>query len=206
MTLRVGDLNEPTPAVAARLFLDWAKRHSHLAFMASEAAERALRWGQPPEDPEGNRPTVLGELNDAFAARYEGVSRRTWVRTLRSILLTLRDQGIQVVTTLQPELVFTPSHGMSDADRRLRDIELARRPANYAAKKEFLKPIARRLAASTAAELGATFVDLTDVFDERAQYFIDYCHLSEAGSARIAEVLLPHVLERLDAARLERRS
>ena len=39
---------------------------------------------------------------------------------------------------------------------------------------------------------------LTDVFDDHDQYFVDYCHLSEAGAERIAERLLPYVKAQIE--------
>lgn len=201
MTMRVGGLNQPTWSDAFRVLVDWAKQHSHAVLLGSRAANRYLRWGDEPSDADLDMPVNPAELTPEYLQRYEAISRRTWVRTLRTILLLLRDEGVAAITTLQPELVFRQTAGVSGDDLRLRGIELGRRPAHYAEKKEFMKPTTRRLAAETAEELGAAFVDLTDVFDDRAQYFVDYCHLSEAGAARLAERLLPHVESAMAAQR-----
>jgi lysophospholipase L1-like esterase len=193
LPLRLPDLNEPTPASAARALLGWARRYSHAAFVLNEGVDRLFHWSRVPDDPCNLEVVALSDLNDEYRARYEAIARRTWVRTLRSILVTLRDQGIAAITTLQPELVFAQSAGMSTGDKALLEIELGNRPSHYSEKKAFLKPLAVKLARETAEAHGATFVDLTDAFDEKDQYFIDYCHLSEAGAERLAEVLLPYV-------------
>lgn len=52
---------------------------------------------------------------------------------------------------------------------------------------------AKTHAAVFSAE-GATTVDLTDAFaDDATPVFFDFCHLSERGNRRIAEVMAPHV-------------
>jgi lysophospholipase L1-like esterase len=193
MTLAVDTLNAPGPSDVARALLGWGRRYSNAVFVLDELVRRALRWDEAPEDPCEAESIPPEQLNAEFTARYLEISRRTWVRTLRSILMLLNDQGVPAITTLQPELIFPQSAGLGDGDRALLDLERSLRPRYYSEKKRFLLPITRRLAAETAEKLDATFVDLTDVFDDRAQYFIDYCHLSEAGATRVAERLLPHV-------------
>jgi lysophospholipase L1-like esterase len=197
MTLRVAGLNDPGPLDFVRPLLGWAKKYSHAAYVADQAADRLLHWSDVPEDPCNTESIPPADLNAAYLSHYEEISRRTWVRTLRSILMLLNDEGIGAITSLQPELIFSQTHGTSEGDRRLYALETSLRPKYYKEKKEFLKPAARHLAETTATDLGATFVDLTDVFDGDAQYFIDYCHLSEAGAARLAERLLPYVVERI---------
>lgn len=201
MTLKTEELNHPRPIYAFHMLLDWGKQYSHTLFIVNAIADRVLRWNAPPEDWQRDEVIRPENLNAALVERYQAIAKRTWVRTLRSILLLLNDQGVAAVTSLQPELVFSQTEGMSAGDLRLQHIELTRRAPSYKARKEFLKPVAHRLAAATARDLGATFVDLTDVFDDRAQYFIDYCHLSAAGAARIAEQLLPYVKGKIEQAR-----
>jgi len=200
MTLTMGLLNHPSGNDVLRTFLNWTKWYSNAAFILNEGAGRAFGWNAAPEDPCNTEVIPPERLTVEFAQQYETIARRTWVRTLREILLLLNDQGVAAITTLQPELIFTPSRGRSPGDRRLLEIELGYRPRFYSEKKEFLRPIARRLAGETAQNLGATFVDLTDAFDGAAQYLIDYCHLSEAGSERVAEVLLPYVKAKIEQA------
>jgi lysophospholipase L1-like esterase len=197
MTLKAEELNHPRPIYALHMLLDWSKQYSHTLFIVNEIADRLLRWNEPPDD--WNRAEVIRpeNLNAAFLERYEAIAKRTWVRTLRSILLLLNDQGVAAITSLQPELVFSQTQGMSAGDLRLQHLELTRRAPYYKERKEFLKPVTGWLASATAREFGATFVDLTDVFDDHAQYFIDYCHLSEAGAERVAEQLLPYIKEKI---------
>jgi lysophospholipase L1-like esterase len=199
LTLKTNDLNHPTPMAALQSFLGWGKEYSHALFIANDAADRLFGWSRAPDDPcnlESIRPE---QLTKQFREQYEAISRRTWVRTLRTILMSLKDQRIAAITTLQPELIFTQTKGMSEADLRLHAMELAIRPPYYKEKKEFLKPVTVRLAQESASQFGATLVDLTDLFDSHEQYFIDYCHLTEAGAQRIAETLLPHVTAQIAA-------
>lgn len=199
MTLAVETLNAPTFSEVLEVFFTWGRRYSNLLYVGREGLARALGWDASPEDPCNTEVVPPERLNDAFAAQYEAIAQRTWVRTLSAILTLLHDNGVEAITALQPELIFEPSAGRSEGDSQLLQIERGYRPQFYAEKKAFLRPIARRLAAGTAERTGATFVDLTDVFDDRAQYFIDYCHLSEAGAERIAEQLLPVVRQRIEA-------
>ena len=198
MTLAVDDLNHPGFGSVLRAALAWGKQWSHALFVVNEVARRTYRWDEPPPDPCQEESIPPEQLTPSFAANYETIARRTWVRTLRGIMLILNDAGVGVITTLQPELVFAQTHGLSTGDRALLDTELGLRPKYYLEKKRFLQPIARRLASQTAERFGATFVDLTDVFDDHAQYFIDYCHLSEAGAQRLADRLLSYVRQRID--------
>ena len=198
MTLAVGTLNTPTLNDSLRTFLSWGKQYSNAVFVLHHAAEKLLGWDVLPEDPCNTEVVPPERLNAEFAAQYEAIARRTWVRTLRSILMLLKDNGVAAITTLQPELIFPQARGLSAGDQRLLEVELSYRPRFYAEKKDFLRPHARDLAASTAQNLGATFVDLTDVFDPDAQYFVDYCHLSEAGADRVARVLLPVVKAKIE--------
>jgi lysophospholipase L1-like esterase len=197
MTLAVDSLNSPTSSQVLQFFLNWGKQHSNFLFVANEGLTRLLGWDRAPEDPCNTEVVPPEQLNADFARQFESIANRTWVRTLRSILMVLNDNHVQAITTLQPELIFRQTQGSSGGDKDLLEVELGYRPRYYAEKKEFLRPIARRLAAQTGEEFGATFVDLTDVFDQNAQYFIDYCHLSEAGAQRIAEQLLPVVREKI---------
>jgi lysophospholipase L1-like esterase len=199
MTLAVETLNTPTFSEALQVFTNWGKQHSNLLYVGREGLSRLLGWDAAPEDPCNAEVVPPERLNDQLGAQYEAIARRTWVRTLRSNLSLLRENGIEAITALQPELIFESSAGRSPGDRRLLDIEVGNRPKFYAERKAFLRPIAARLAGETAEGVGATFVDLTDVFDDQAQYFIDYCHLSEAGAERIAERLLPSVRARIAA-------
>jgi lysophospholipase L1-like esterase len=198
MTLAVDTLNTPTLNDNLRTFLSWGKQYSNAVFVLHHAAETLLGWNVLPEDPCNTEEVPPERLNAEFAAQYETIARRTWVRTLRSILMLLNDNGVAAITTLQPELIFPQTHGLSAGDQNLLEVELSYRPRFYAEKKAFLRPHARDLAASTASDLGATFVDLTDVFDPDAQYFVDYCHLSEAGADRVAHVLLPVVKAKIE--------
>jgi len=205
MTLKTEELNHPRPMSAMHMLLDWGKQYSHTLFMVSEVADRLLRWNEPPEDLDRDAAIQPDNLNAAFVERYEAIAKRTWVRTLRSILLLRNDQGVSAITSLQPELVFSQTQGMSAGDLRLQHLELSRRTPYYRERKEFLKPVTSQLAATTARDLGATFVDLTDVFDDQNQYFIDYCHLSEAGAERIAERLLPYVKAKIEQRKQDAR-
>src|SRR5262245_23523765 len=198
MTLKTAELNHPRPMYAMHTLLNWGKQYSHTLFIITELADRLLRWNEPPDESNLDAVERPDNLNAAFVERYKAIAKRTWVRTLRSILLLLNDQGIAAITSLQPELIFSPMHGMSARDLRLQHLELTRRAPYYKERKEFLKPITRQLAAGTASEFGATFMDLTDVFDDHDQYFVDYCHLSEAGAERIAERLLPYVKAQIE--------
>ncbi|HSQ00671.1 MAG TPA: GDSL-type esterase/lipase family protein [Candidatus Dormibacteraeota bacterium] len=197
MTLAVDTLNAPTSSQVLQVFMNWGKQHSNFLFVVNEGLTRILGWDQAPDDPCNAEVVPPDRLNAVFARQYESIARRTWVRTLRSILMTLKDNNVQVVTALQPELIFSQTMGRSEGDARLLDIERGYRPQFYAEKKAFLRPLARHLAQQTAEEFGATFVDLTDVFDADAQYYIDYCHLSEAGAERVAAQLLPIVRDKI---------
>ena len=198
MTLKTEELNHPRLMHVLHMFLGWGKQYSHALFVINEIADRLLRWNEPPDDSNLDEAVRPEDLNAAFAERYTAIAKRTWVRTLRSILLLLNDQGMAAITSLQPELIFSQTHAMGAGDLRLQHLELTRRAPYYKERKEFLKPITRQLAADTARELGATFVDLTDVFDDHDQYFVDYCHLSEAGAERLAERLLPSVKAQIE--------
>jgi len=195
LPLRVGELNAPTVSEVLRTMFEWAKQYSHAAFMLNEGIDRVFGWSAAPEDPCQREVIPPDQLTPEYAAQFERISRRTWVRTLRTVLLLLRDQGVQAIVAVQPELVFDQTRGRSSGDAKLFEIERSWRPAFYHEKKAFLRPIANRLAQETATTLGARYVDLTDVFDDRDQYFIDYCHLSEAGGAKVADQLAPVVIE-----------
>ena len=56
--------------------------------------------------------------------------------------------------------------------------------------------VARAIAAATDLQGRSDFVDLSGLFDdEEGLIFIDYCHTTEAGNARLAEAILPRLLE-----------
>src|SRR5262249_243371 len=150
MTLRAEELNHPRPLYALHMLLDWGKQYSHTLFMLNEIGERLLRWNDPPDDWHRDEVIRPEELNAAFLEHYKAIAKGTWIRTLRSILLLLNDQGVVAIASLQPELVFSQTQGMSAADLRLQHIELTRRPPYYKERKEFLKPVTRQLAAATA--------------------------------------------------------
>ncbi|MDR3621003.1 MAG: GDSL-type esterase/lipase family protein [Paludisphaera borealis] len=68
--------------------------------------------------------------------------------------------------------------------------------AKYAWTAPIFAEVARAIQDAADLKARRDFVDLSDVFREADDLvFIDYCHTTEAGNARIAEAVLPHILE-----------
>ena len=68
--------------------------------------------------------------------------------------------------------------------------------AKYAWTAPIFAEVARAIEDAADLRARSDFVDLSAVFDETDDLtFIDYCHTTEDGNARLAEAVLPHLLE-----------
>ena len=74
--------------------------------------------------------------------------------------------------------------------------DMATTIARYAWAAPIFAEVARAIQNEADLRARRDFVDLTDVFRETdGLIFIDYCHTTEAGNARIAEAVLSRLLE-----------
>jgi hypothetical protein len=125
--------------------------------------------------------------NDLILA-HKKAAERQFLRGIDINLLILRNFNIDAIVCLQPMLVLRDKRLLSQEEKDFlyenNDIKM-------------LYPVVRDELASLTARHLAGFVDMIPVFNSERhrgdQLFIDYCHLSPAGSRLAAEGLFPEV-------------
>ena len=128
--------------------------------------------------------------SDRLAAEHRMAARRQFLRSVSVNLLLLRHFSIDSIVCLQPGLPLREPGLCSEAENGFDDIV----PGKL---KKALYPVVADELAAVARQYGAAFVDMIPVFNDPQlqgrQLFIDYCHLTAAGSRAVAEALLPPV-------------
>jgi hypothetical protein len=124
---------------------------------------------------------------------------------IRRNALILEDEGIPTMFMLQPMLALERKNleRMPEIERELFAFNVASWPPNY---EEFLLQATPKIAAMIESEVeptGASFLDLTAIFQEsEGQIFTDYAHLTPEGNRILAEVVAGEIV-RLMGSRTE---
>jgi len=182
-------MGKPTWYALAYANAWWLFRKSAAAHVASRtlrALKRALtkRPIPPPLDV------------DSAMAGIRATFPRNALKMHERIGLILRAEDVRAVFMLQPLLILERDRsGMPPIERKLFEFNVASYQPNY----EFFvhRSVAyfRVAEDSMAAEVGGSFLDLTQVFDRVVgQVYTDYAHLTPLGNRIVAERIANHIL------------
>ena len=134
--------------------------------------------------PQSLRPTPP-ELRQYQAATAQFAN---FAHTVRQIHRVAELDGVQVTFVLQPELAVTQKQLTGTEEQLLAYWQKTDRTFAYGFQALYPE-LAKKLATDAQAE-GYAFLDLTPVFDRMtAQAFTDYCHLTPAADAAVADAI-----------------
>ena len=110
--------------------------------------------------------------------------------------IILKDAGVHPVLMLQPLLILQRDREeMVGIERELFDFNVDSYRPNVEEFYRLAVPYLRDTESQMAREIGASYLDLTPVFDSVAgQAFTDYAHLTPLGNEVVAEAILEHLL------------
>jgi lysophospholipase L1-like esterase len=140
---------------------------------------------------------------DIFYENYRKCALKTFIRALWQINKLGKLENYNHCVFLQPQIVFEDTGFLTEHDTNIRNITLEKQSnKNY---EEQIKKM-RKLLPAFFEEYKIPFYDLGDIARynrlDKDLYF-DYCHLSPAGSAIVAErisgILYPQIIEKIQA-------
>lgn len=137
-----------------------------------------------------------------FQAALQQAADVGFIRNYRMIGALARHHGFAFHVFLQPEVVFEQTGLLDTEDRAIQAIT----ERSYGNERVALMKRARPLFPALFDQVGIAFTDLGTIAGpgtRTEQLYLDYCHLSPAGSQAVAERMLPVVLEMI-AAHLDR--
>jgi lysophospholipase L1-like esterase len=178
-------MGEPTLGSLAYGNAWWVFRKTPLGYVAGRAVKNAgLLLRRPGPAQAVDVAERMAGLRQAFPLNALKMHRR--------IGLILKDEGVIPVFLLQPMLILERSRKpMGEMERKLLDFNVSSYAPGFG---NFLDSAVVYLAAAETAmaqEIGARFLDLTPIFSSQAeQMYTDYAHLTPAGNARLAAVLV----------------
>jgi hypothetical protein len=183
-------MGTPTLSSLVRMNAWWLFRKSafaHVTGRALQALGPALRGGGPPSpmDPDS-----------ATAAATEVFDRNARKMIERSALI-LQHERIPSLFMLQPVLALERDRlaRMPGIERKLFDFNLTAERPGYEQYIRRIVPIVSERVRETVTPLGASYLDLTAIYDRPVgQVFTDYCHLTPTGNRLLAQHILPEVI------------
>jgi hypothetical protein len=188
-------LGDPTTASLLYSGGWWLFRKNALGHVIGRAL-RVLKLVLAPRGPRApvDVVTALAGLHDVFP--------RSALKMHRRIGLILRDERVRAVFMLQPMVILERGRKpLSPVEQRLFDFNVASYLPNYEA---FIREAAAYVAGEeqqTAAQVGATYLDLTRVYaTTREQAYTDYCHLTPLGNAILAHYVADHIMPLIGGA------
>ena len=190
-------LGEPTVNAWVQYTGWWLFRKSHLVHLAAKTVR-----------PIWVAMTMIGrkrahiEVDDALA-NLEVNAKSNFLKMVERDALILRQEGVQAVFVLQPELVFKQSKVLTELERNIyRELD-QQWQENYVEYKNKAKALVVDLLTQRAAETNSIFLDMTDPFGGlNGDAYTDYCHLTPLGNKRLAERIGERILPLIDASSL----
>lgn len=163
----------------------WLYRKSHFVYLAGKKLRPV--WGAI----QNIRPQPRLELDVDDALRnLEATAETNFLRMVERNALILLHEGIVPVFTLQPDLLFEQRKALTTFEQERLAEFTAAKPINYPQFKNRARPIVTGKLQQVTAHVGASFIDLTDIFgDITEDAFTDDCHLTPLANRTVAEYI-----------------
>ena len=163
----------------------WIYRKSHLVYLAGKKL-RPL-WGAIQNIRQ--QPRLELDVDDALQ-NLEATAETNFLRMVERNALVLLHEGIVPVFTLQPDLLFEQRKSLTAFElERLAEFTNSK-PINYPEFKNRARPIVAEKLKRVTSHVGASFVDLTDIFGGiKEDAFTDDCHLTPLANKTLAEYI-----------------
>lgn len=184
----------------------WLYRKSHFVYLAGKKLRplwSAIQSIRPQPRPQLDVDEALQNLDANADANF--------IRMVERNALILRHEGIVPVFALQPDLLFEQHKILTEFEQeRLAEI-IKSKPVNYLQFKNRARPMVAEKLRQVTAGVGASFIDLTDIFGAiEDDAFTDDCHLTPLANRAIAEYIgdriVPLIVAALSPARDKHRS
>ncbi len=173
----------------------WFYRKSHFVYLAGKKL-RPLWYAI-----QNLRPQPRAQLDvDEALRNLEANAEANFILMVERNALILRHEGIVPVFTLQPDLLFDQRKVLTAFEQERLAEAINTKPINYPQFKNRARPmVAERLSKATAG-VGASFIDLTDIFGEiKEDAFTDDCHLTPLANRIVAEYIGHRIVPIIDA-------
>jgi lysophospholipase L1-like esterase len=189
------------PTFSALVYADawWLWRRSAAAYLVGRAGRmvKLMATPRPPRPPIDTLQAAAGFERD-FAAGP--------LKMLRREGLIGRDENVDMVFMLQPMLILERGRraAMPAIEQKLFDFNVSSYLPNYEAFITRAVGHVREVEPRMATDVGATFLDLTGIFQgAQGQIFTDYAHFTPRGNQIIAQYVAERIKPLL-AARIRR--
>ncbi|MBK9307123.1 MAG: SGNH/GDSL hydrolase family protein [Nitrospira sp.] len=163
----------------------WLYRKSHLVYLAGKKL-RPLWSTIKNVSPQPRREL---DVDDALRNLEEN-AETNFIRMVERNGLVLRHEGVVPVFALQPDLLFDQHKVLTEFEQDLLAEFINGKPVNYRQFKNRARPMVTEKLRQVTADLGASFVDLTDIFGGvKEDAFTDDCHLTALANKTVAEYI-----------------
>lgn len=161
----------------------WVYRKSHFVYLAGKKL-RPLWYAF-----QNLRPQPRPELDVDDALRNLDANAETnFIRMVERNALVLRHEGIVPVFALQPDLLFDQRKVLTAFEQERLAEAVNSKPVNYLQFKNRARPMVAEKLRKVTADVGASFIDLTDIFGGITDdAFTDDCHLTPLANRIVAE-------------------
>lgn len=163
----------------------WLYRKSHFVYLTGKKL-RPL-WSTI----KNIYPQPRSELDvDDALQNLETNAEANFIRMVERNALVLRHEGIVPVFALQPDLLFDQRKVLTEFEGDLLAEFTNAKPVNYQQFKNRARPMVTEKLRQVTANLGASFLDLTDIFGAiKEDAFTDDCHLTPLANKTVAEYI-----------------
>lgn len=163
----------------------WLYRKSHFVYLAGKKL-RPLWWAIL-----NIRPHPRSHLDvDEALQNLDSNAEVNFLRMVERNALILRHEGIVPVFALQPDLLFEQHKILTEFESERLAEATNSKPINYQEFKNRAKTMVVEKLRKVTAGVGASFIDLTDIFgDITDDAFTDDCHLTPLANRVVAEYI-----------------
>lgn len=187
-------LNDRQPFFTLYITLRYFGQYSYFFKMLEKGMQILYeRYEAPPYNIEGDYTAIERD----FAAELEETAKVGFLRNYKLLKTFAEDQNFDMQIFLQPEVVFEDVNLLSEHDRNIRQITADR----YGPNKVEAMTRARAEFPRMFAAAGLPYADIGTLAGDDASddLYIDYCHMTAAGSKRAAALMLPVIASRIAA-------
>lgn len=201
-SILTNEFNGRTPFLVAFTLVRALAPYSNFFDLAERAMKRLWykKIGQPL--PHNSVPYTKAYPED-HSDHVREAAAETYLRDIWQIKKMGEYEGYDQVVILQPEILFEDDSSLSSGDQKTKALTVELKGAASA---ERMNKV-RKLLPELFAEKGISYHDLgaiAEYSDVKEDLYIDYCHLTAAGSkvvaTELAPIILPMLLERVGVA------
>lgn len=186
-------VNERRPLFTMYVASRYLAQYSYaFKFLEQVSLQLFERYETPPHNSSQSARLPDGD----FGTALDTAAAIGFLRNYKLIEHFAREAGIDYHVFLQPEVVFENDQRLRPQDRAIK----ATTEELYGPERVELMKRARARFPALFAGQGIPYTDVGTIAEdagERAQLYLDYCHLTPEGARAVAERLLPEVVDKI---------